>query len=380
MFDSVHYTPEHEIFRTAVRKFLKSECLPFRKDWQANGKMDREVWRKAGREGFLCSKVSPEYGGSGGDFLHCAIILEEQTTLGFPELTFYLHSDIIAPYIELYGTEDQRRRFLPGMCNGDIVTAIAMTEPGAGSDLQGITTRAVREGDFYRLTGQKVFISNAQNADLIIVAAKTDTSQGARGISLFLVETTGADGFKLGRNLNKIGCKAQDSSELFFDNVMVPAANLLGGAEGRGFYHLMQRLPEERLIMAISAIASMEKVVEETVAYARDRVVFGQRLIEFQNTRFTLASAKTTAMMGRAFLDRCIDLFIESDFDAIDGAMVKWWATERSFQVIDACLQLHGGYGYMRDSAVTRAYADMRLGRIAGGTNEIMKDLIGRSL
>jgi len=342
--------------------------------------MARDVWRKAGREGFLCAKVSPDYGGSGGDLLHCAIILEEQTRLGFSELTFYLHSDIIAPYIELYGADDQKQRFLPGMCSGEIVAAIAMTEPGAGSDLQAIQTRAVREGDFYRLSGQKTFISNAQNAELIIVAAKTDPTQGARGISLFLVETEGAEGFKLGRNLNKIGCKAQDSSELFFDNVMVPAANLLGGAEGRGFYQLMQRLPEERLIMAMSAIASMEVAVEETIAYVRDRVVFGQRLIEFQNTRFKLAAAKTTAVMGRAFLDRCVDLFIDNDFDAIDGAMVKWWATERSFEVIDECLQLHGGYGYMRDSSIGRLYADMRLGRIAGGANEIMKDIIGRSL
>lgn len=379
MSESVHYTPEHEIFRAAARKFLKTECLPHREAWQANGKMARDVWRKAGREGFLCSKVSPEYGGGGGDFLHCAILLEEQTKLGFPELTFYLHSDIIAPYIELYGTEDQKQRYLPGMCTGEIVTAIAMTEPGAGSDLQGITTRAIRDGDHYRISGQKTFISNAQNAELIIVAAKTDAAQGAKGISLFLVETA-TDGFKLGRNLNKIGCKAQDSSELFFDNVMVPASNLLGGAEGRGFYQLMQRLPEERLIMAISSIASMELAVDHTIAYVRDRIVFGQRLIEFQNTRFKLAEAKTTAVMGRTFLDRCIDLFIENQFDAIDGAMVKWWATERSFEVIDECLQLHGGYGYMRESLITRLYADMRLGRIAGGTTEIMKDLIGRSL
>ncbi|MDZ4691709.1 acyl-CoA dehydrogenase family protein [Terricaulis sp.] len=379
MSQSTHLTPEHEIFRASARKFLKTECLPFRDAWQDDGKMAREVWRKAGREGFLCAKVSPAYGGGGGDLLHCAILLEEQTKLGFPELTFYLHSDIIAPYIELYGDEDQRRRYLPGMCNGDIVAAIAMTEPGAGSDLQAITTRAVRDGDHYRLTGQKTFISNAQNADLIIVAAKTDAAQAAKGISLFLVETQSA-GFKLGRNLNKIGCKAQDSSELFFDDVAVPAANLLGGIEGRGFYQLMQRLPEERLIMAISSIASMEAAVEDTIAYVRDRIVFGQRLIEFQNTRFKLAEAKTTAVMGRTFLDRCIDLFIENDFDAVDGAMVKWWATERAFQVIDECLQLHGGYGYMRDSTIARLYADSRLGRIAGGTSEIMRDIIGRSL
>ena len=380
MTDSVHYTPAHELFRVSARRFIERECLPFRDAWQTDGKISRDVWRKAGREGFLCSKVSPEFGGGGGDLLHCAILLEEQTKLGFPELCFYLHSDIIAPYIELYGTQEQKQRYLPGMCNGDIVTAIAMTEPGAGSDLQSIKTRAVRDGDVFRLTGQKTFISNAQNADLIIVAAKTDTDQGARGISLILLETANADGFTLGRNLKKIGCKAQDSSELFFDDVVVPVANLLGDAEGKGFYQLMQRLPEERLIMAISGIAAMETAVEQTIAYARDRVVFGQRLLEFQNTRFKLASAKTTTVMGRAFLDRCIDLFIENDFDAIDGAMVKWWATERCSQVIDECLQLHGGYGYMRDNLIARYYADMRLGRIAGGTSEIMRDLIGRSL
>ncbi|MEZ6023594.1 MAG: acyl-CoA dehydrogenase family protein [Hyphomonadaceae bacterium] len=380
MTDLAHYTPEHEIFRASVRRFLESECLPHREAWHAQGKVDREMWRKAGAGGFLCTKVSPDYGGGGGDLLHCVITLEEQTKLGFPELCFYLHSDIIAPYIELYGTEDQKRRFLPGMCTGEIVTAIAMTEPGAGSDLQAITTRAKRDGDVYRITGQKVFISNAQNAELIIVAAKTDPDAGGRGVSLFLVETTGADGFRLGRNLNKIGCKAQDSSELFFDDVVVPAANLLGGAEGRGFYQLMQRLAEERLIMAVSAVASMETVVEETIAYTRDRQLFGQRLIDFQNTRFTLAEAKTTAHVARAFLDRCITRFIDDDFDATDGAMIKYWATEKAFKVIDACLQLHGGYGYMRDQSVTRFYADMRLGRIAGGANEIMKDLIGRSL
>lgn len=342
--------------------------------------MDRDVWRKAGAAGLLCTKVSPEFGGGGGDLLHCAILLEEQTRLGLAELTFYLHSDIIAPYIELYGTRYQKERYLPGMCSGEIVSAIAMTEPGAGSDLQAIAARARREGEVYRLSGQKVFISNAQNADLIVVAAKTDPDSGGRGISLFLLETKDAPGFRLGRNLRKIGCKAQDSSELFFDDVPVPAENLLGGVEGKGFHQLVTRLPEERLIMAVSAVASAEAAVHETIAYARERIVFGRRLIDYQNTRFTLAEAKTVSTVARILLDRSIDRFIDGAFDATDGAMVKWWTTERCFGVIDRCLQLHGGYGYMRETLITNRYADMRLGRIAGGANEVMMDLIGRAL
>jgi acyl-CoA dehydrogenase len=324
--------------------------------------------------------VSADYGGGGGDLLHCLILMEEQTRAGFSELTFYLHSDIIAPYVELYGDEAQKQRFLPAMASGATVAAIAMTEPGAGSDLQAIQTRAVRDGDFYRLSGQKVFISNAQNADLIIVAAKTDPSAAAKGMSLFLVETKEAEGFQLGRNLKKVGCKAQDSSELFFDDVRVPAANLLGGAEGRGFYQLVQRLPEERLIMAMSAVANMECALEETIAYVKGREAFGRKLIDFQNTRFKLAEAKTLAAVARAYLNRSIDLFIEGDFDAIDGAMIKWWSTERVCELLDECVQLHGGYGYMRDTSVARRWADQRLGRIAGGANEVMKDLIGRTL
>ncbi|HEX5775869.1 MAG TPA: acyl-CoA dehydrogenase family protein, partial [Caulobacteraceae bacterium] len=284
------------------------------------------------------------------------------------------------PYIELYGTEDQRRRFLPKMVTGEYTSAIAMTEPGAGSDLQAIRTRAILDGDHYLLNGQKTFISNAQNADLIIVAAKTDPQGGARGVSLLILETGDAEGFTLGRNLKKIGCTVQDTSDLFFDNVRVPVENLLGGVEGRGFYHLMQRLPEERLIMAMSAVVNMECAVDETVAYTKDRSTFGKKLIEHQNTRFKLAECKTTTTIARAYLERCIDLFVEGRFDAGAGAMAKWWTTEKCCEVIDECVQLHGGYGYMRDYPVARRWADARLGRIAGGTNEIMKDLIGRAL
>ncbi len=267
MINSPHYTPEHEAFRAIVRDFMERECAPHREEWQKNGRVTDEIWRKAGKAGLLCTKLSRKFGGGGGDLYHSLIIIEEQTRICFNELTFYLHSDIIAPYIELYGTDDQKDRFLPRMVRGDLVAAIAMTEPGAGSDLQAIRTTALSDGNGYRLQGQKVFISNGQVANLICVAAKTDPASGGKGISLLLLETEGAEGFVRGRNLNKIGCKAQDSSELFFDDVHIPPENLLGGQEGRGFSLLMQRLPEERLLMAMSAVANMEEAVKETEAY-----------------------------------------------------------------------------------------------------------------
>lgn len=380
MFDSSHYTPEHELFRTTVRRFIERECLPYRKQWQEQCAPPHALWEKAGEAGLLCTKVAPKYGGAGGDLFHCMIIIEEQTRACFNELAFYLHSDIIAPYIELYGTEAQRAHYLPKMVNGAFTAAIAMTEPSGGSDLQAMRTRAVRQGDHYLLTGQKTFISNAQTADFILVAAKTDPDAGARGVSLFILDVAGAEGFALGRNLKKIGCKVQDTSELFFDNVRVPAENLLGGAPGRGFYQLMQRLPEERLIMAMSAVVNMEAATDEAIAYAKDRRAFGKRLIEHQSARFSLAEAKTTVTIARAYLEQCIDLFVEDRFDAEAGAMAKWWTTEKCCEVIEKCLQLFGGYGYMKDTPITRRWMDARLGRIAGGTNEIMKDLIGRAL
>lgn len=380
MFDSSHYTPEHELYRTNVRRFIERECLPYRKQWQKECAPPHALWEKAGAAGLLCTKVDPKYGGAGGDLFHCMIIIEEQTRACFNELAFYLHSDIIAPYIELYGTDDQRRRYLPKMASGEYTAAIAMTEPSGGSDLQAMRTRAVRHGDDYLLTGQKTFISNAQTADIILVAAKTDPEAGARGVSLFILEVKGAEGFALGRNLKKIGCKVQDTSELFFDNVRVPVDNLLGGAPGRGFYQLMQRLPEERLIMAMSAVVNMEAATDEAIAYAKDRRTFGKRLIDHQSARFSLAEAKTTTTIARSYLEHCIDLFIENRFDAEAGAMAKWWTTEKCCEVIEQCLQLFGGYGYMKDTPIARRWMDARLGRIAGGTNEIMKDLIGRAL
>jgi acyl-CoA dehydrogenase len=380
MLHSRHYTSAHEDFRKAVRRFMERECAPHREAWQKDGKLPEELWRKAGEAGLLCTKVSPAFGGGGGDLYHAMIILEEQTRIGFNEITFYLHSDIIAPYIELYGTPAQKERYLPRMATGELVAAIAMTEPGAGSDLQGIRTTAKRDGNAYRLNGQKVFISNGQVANLICVAAKTDADAGGKAISLFLLETDGADGFVRGKNLNKIGCKAQDSSELFFDNVHIPADNLLGGTEGRGFAQLMQRLPEERLIMAMSAVASMEFAVAETAAYVAEREMFGGKLGDFQNTRFKLAECKTKATLARTFLEYGIDSFIEGTFDITQGAMIKLWTTVRAHEVADECLQLHGGYGYMSEYNISRWYADTRLGRIAGGTDEIMKELIGRTL
>ena len=380
MIESPHYTADHEIFRSNVRRFIERECLPHRKEWQEACAPPHALWEKAGAAGLLCTKVSPAYGGGGGDLYHCMIIIEEQTRACFNELAFYLHSDIIAPYIELYGTQSQRERYLPKMATGEYTAAIAMTEPSGGSDLQAMRTRAIKYGDHYRLSGQKTFISNAQTADFILVAAKTAPDGGARGVSLFIVDVKDAPGFALGRNLKKIGCKVQDTSELFFDNVQVPAENLLGGAEGRGFYQLMQRLPEERLIMAMSAVANMEAAADETIAYAKERRTFGKRLIDHQSARFTLAEAKTLTTVARVYLERCIDLFVENQFDAEAGAMAKWWTTEKCCEVIDQCLQLFGGYGYMKDTPITRRWMDARLGRIAGGANEIMKDLIGRTL
>jgi len=380
MIRSRHYTPAHEDFRASVRRFMEKECAPHRDEWQAAGRTPRELWRKAGEAGLLCTKMSPEYGGGGGDLFHCMIILEEQTRICFNELTFYLHSDIIAPYIELYGTDQQKAHYLPKMATGEFVAAIAMTEPGAGSDLQAIRTTARPDGNGYMLNGQKVFISNGQVGNLIVVAAKTDSGQGAKGISLFLLEADKAEGFTRGKNLKKIGCKAQDSSELFFDNVRLPPESLLGGVEGRGFPQLMLRLPEERLIMAMSAVANTEEAVDETAAYVGERKAFGQRLSDFQNTRFKLAECKTKAVLGRVFLEHCIDSFIDGTLDTTTAAMLKWWTTKRQHEVTDECLQLHGGYGYMVEYDIARRYADSRLGRIAGGTDEIMKDIIGRTL
>ena len=373
------FEPEHEQFRESLGRFLEAEVLPDLDRFEAQGFIDREVWRKGGAAGFLCPTMPEEYGGAGADRRYSVVVFEETARRGAVGLLGWsLHSDIVAPYLLHYGAEEVKRAWLPRMATGDAIGAIAMTEPGAGSDLQAIATRAVRDGDHYRLSGSKTFITNGWHCDLVVVAAKTDPAQGARGTSLFVVDTA-TPGFTKGRPLEKVGLKAQDTAELFLDDVRVPAANRLG-EEGRGFACLMQELPWERLQIAITAVALAEGVLEETIAYCRDRKAFGKPLLEFQNTRFALAEAKTELQAARVFVDRCIELVLAGTLDAATASMAKYWCSDLQCKVIDACVQLHGGNGYMREYAVARAWADARASRIYGGTNEIMKELISRSL
>ncbi len=340
--------------------------------------MSREVWRKAGAAGFLCTAMPPDYGGAGADFLYSAIFIEEMARGVYSGPGFRLHSDIVAPYILHYGDEATKRRWLPKMATGEAIGAIAMTEPGTGSDLQAIRTTALRDGEDYVVNGQKTFITNGQLADIVIVAAKTDPREGAKGVSLILVEAE-RPGFKRGRNLEKIGLKAQDTSELFFDDVRVPRGNLLG-AEGNGFAYLMQELPQERLLVGIGSVAVAEAALDWTLAYTRERKVFGRAVADYQNSRFRLAEVKTELTVGRVFLDHCLALHLEGKLDVTTAAMCKWWLSELAGRAIDACLQLHGGYGYMWEFPIARAYADARVSRIFAGTNEIMKELIARAL
>ncbi|MCL4687583.1 MAG: acyl-CoA dehydrogenase family protein [Burkholderiales bacterium] len=373
------FEPEHEQFRESLGRFLEAEVLPNLGRYEAQGYIDREVWRKGGAAGFLCPTMPEEYGGAGADRRYSVVVFEETARRGAVSLLGWsLHSDIVAPYLLHYGAEEVKRAWLPRMATGEAIGAIAMTEPGAGSDLQAIATRAVRDGDHYRLSGSKTFITNGWHCDLVVVAAKTDPAQGARGTSLFVVDTA-SPGFTKGRPLEKVGLKAQDTAELFLDDVRVPAANRLG-EEGRGFACLMQELPWERLQIAITAVALAEGVLEETIAYCRDRKAFGKPLLEFQNTRFALAEAKTELQAARVFVDRCIELVLAGTLDAATASMAKYWCSDLQCKVIDACVQLHGGNGYMREYAVARAWADARASRIYGGTNEIMKELISRSL
>ncbi|HQY47302.1 MAG TPA: acyl-CoA dehydrogenase family protein [Usitatibacteraceae bacterium] len=373
------FEPEHEQFRESLGRFLEAEVLPNLGRYEAQGFIDREVWRKGGAAGFLCPTMPEEYGGAGADRRYSVVVFEETARRGAVGLLGWsLHSDIVAPYLLHYGAEEVKRAWLPRMATGEAIGAIAMTEPGAGSDLQSIATRAVRDGDHYRLSGSKTFITNGWHCDLVVVAAKTDPAQGARGTSLFVVDTA-SPGFTKGRPLEKVGLKAQDTAELFMDDVRVPAANRLG-EEGRGFACLMQELPWERLQIAITAVALAEGVLEETIAYCRDRKAFGKPLLDFQNTRFALAEAKTELQAARVFVDRCIELVLAGTLDAATASMAKYWCSDLQCKVIDACVQLHGGNGYMREYAVARAWADARASRIYGGTNEIMKELISRSL
>lgn len=369
------------MLQDTLRDFYAKEMVPHEERWQQQGHIDRDFWNKAGEIGILCASVPEEYGGMGGDFRHEAVIATEQyRAAGFSGFGNSVHSQICAGYILDYGSEEQKMRWLPKMASGEMVCAIAMTEPSTGSDLQNIKTTARLEGNEYVLSGSKTFITNGQQADLIIVVAKTDTSLGAKGISLMMVETAEAEGFARGRNLEKLGLKSQDTSELFFDNVRLPPENLLGGTEGQGFYQLMKSLPQERLVVALGGAAAMEKALEETVAYTSERRAFGKPLLEMQNTRFKLAEVKTIAHIARVFLDDCVTKHLRGELDATTASMAKWWVTQMQCDCIDECLQLFGGYGYMSEYPISTMYADARVQKIYGGSNEIMKELIARSL
>lgn len=372
------FSEEHEIFRASARRFVEREIEPNHAQWEKDGHVSREVWRKAGEAGLLLASLPEELGGPGGDFLMSAILIEELARMGMTGPGFHLHSEIVAPYIVQYGTPEQQAKYLPRMLAGETIGAIAMTEPGAGSDLQGIQTTAILDGNHLVLNGQKVFITNGILADFVIVAAKTDPAEGARGISLVLVET-GTPGFERGRNLEKVGWHAQDTGELFFQDCRVPATNLLGG-EGRGFIQLVEQLPQERLLVAIRCASVIEAALDWTVAYTSERKAFGRPVIGFQNTRFKLAEVKARAVMLRTFVDRCIELHMDAGLTADDAAIAKLQSTEMMCEILDECLQLHGGMGFMWETPIARAWADNRMARIAGGTSEIMKEIIGRTL
>lgn len=375
-----YVTEDIAIFRDASRKFLEQEIAPHMDQWIEDGVIGREAWTKCGEAGLLCASMPEQYGGAGGTFAHEAVLIEEQEYAGISGFGMSLHNAIIAPYILRYGSEDQRRRWLPKLATGELIGAIAMTEPGTGSDLQAVKTTARKDGNQYVVNGQKTFITNGQMANLIIVVAKTDSSQGAKGTSLVVVETDEVDGFRRGRNLEKVGMEAADTSELFFDEVRVPTANMLGEEEGRGFYQLMEQLPQERLIIGLQAISMIERAIKVTVDYTKERKAFGKSILDFQNTRFKLAEAKTEATVARMFIDRCVDLLLEDKLDATTAAMTKWWTTELQCKIVDECLQLHGGYGYMVEYPIARMFKDARVQKIYGGTNEIMKELISRTL
>jgi alkylation response protein AidB-like acyl-CoA dehydrogenase len=373
------YEPVHEDFRALCREFLAREAVPHHERWESEGIVDREVWRKAGAAGLLGTDVAEEYGGGGQrDFRFNAVLVEEIVAAGCSGLGFGLHNDVVAPYLTELTTDDQRKRWLPGFCSGDLVTAIAMSEPGAGSDLAGIRTGAARDGDGWVLNGQKTFITNGELADLVVVVAATAPEQGAHGLSLFVVET-GTPGFSRGRRLAKVGLKANDTAELFFDDCRVPAENLIG-TENHGFYHLMANLPRERLSIAVSAVAAAEKLLALTLDHVRTREAFGRPIGRFQHNRFLLAELDTEVTIARTFVNHCLAEFNAGRLSVTDAAKAKWWCTELQNKVADRCVQLHGGYGFMLEYPVAKAWLDSRVQTIYGGTTEVMKEIIGRGL
>ena len=365
--------------RDLARSFCEKEIKPNADKFIEQHHVDRDLWNKAGELGLLCMSIPEEYGGGGGNFAHEAVLIEEQARVADSSWGVSLHNGIVAHYILEYGSEEQKKAWLPKMASGEAVGAIAMTEPGTGSDLQNVKTKAIKQGDEYVIDGSKTFITNGGQADIIIVVAKTDVSEGAKGISLILVEAE-REGFRRGRVLDKIGQRGQDTSELFFDGVRVPTSNLLGAEEGQGFVQLMMQLPQERLIIALASVAGMEKAVSETIAYTKDRTAFGRPIFSFQNTKFKLAEAATEARIARVFVDDCITKHIKGELDIPTVAMAKWWTSDRAMVVADECLQLFGGYGYMNEYPIARLWADNRVQKIYAGTNEIMKEIIARTL
>jgi acyl-CoA dehydrogenase len=373
-------TEDLVLLEEQARRFLQAEFVPQLDKWHDEHMYPREVWTKAGEAGLLCASMPEEYGGAGGTFAHEAVINREYSLAGFDTFGAPLHSGIVAPYILHYGTEEQKKRWLPKLATGELVGAIAMTEPGTGSDLQGVRATAVKKGNRYVLNGSKTFITNGQHANLIVVVAKTDPKERAKGISLMMVETDDAPGFRRGRKLKKLGMDSADTSELFFDDVSLPAESLLGSEEGQGFAQLMNELPQERLIVALHAVAMMERALALTIDYAKQRKAFGKAIIEFQNTQFELADCKTEVAVGKVFIDHCIERHVAGQLDTVTASMAKTWATDMLGKVTDRCLQLFGGYGYMDEYPISRLYRDARVMRIYAGTNEIMKLVIARSL
>jgi acyl-CoA dehydrogenase len=372
------FNGEHEAFRDTVRKFIDKEIAPHHAQWEADGVVPRDLWLKAGAAGMLCCTIPETYGGLGADYLFDVVVFEEMARSGFTGPGFLIHCDLVATYIKSFGTEAQKQQWLPKMVTGEAIGSLGMTEPHAGSDLKEIRTRAVRDGDDFVINGQKVFISNGQTCDVIVLATKTDSTAGAKGVTLFLVDAS-LPGFRRGKNLHKLGMKGQDTSELFFDDLRVPASAMLG-EEGKGFELMMTKLAQERLAQAIRSATVCETVVDYTLAYTADRKAFGKTIADFQNTQFKLAELKTEAVVGRTFTDKCIQLFMDGQLDAVDAAMAKMWLSNLHCRIVDECLQLFGGWGYMWEYPIARAYADARIVKIAGGSIEIMKHIIGRDM